>query len=644
VIKRKVFYNLFKLRKITTFIVIFLALFVPAISGEGAFLPQSICFYLPQILLFLALFVLSLKSEIFSSFLIYPLIALSFFPLLSILWSPDKYLSTNEALRIIACSSIFLLALSLNREETKKALFALALSSGFVALYGIAEYLRARFIMGDPSWRIFSTFINPNILAGFLATTIFPTLALFLLLEKGNLIIGFLLFSQLIALFLTGSRGGFIAFAGAFVFFLIVIIRLKTFPLFLKKAVPLLLLVFLLSYFGGFIKPLGRRVAGGGGVEEAQSGAFRTLLWKSAKEMIKAKPTGWGAGTFELVYPRYAIGGFSRTAHNSYLQFASEIGIQGLLALLCFLFLLVYHIHKRHSNLPKEKALLLGALLSGIFASSLHSLVDYEWQIIANTFTLFLLSGLACSLIELRGRKLEKGFAFFPLLLLIFSFDLALSNHYLETAKRSMRDDPWRAEECLKLSLRFAPFNGEARWYLGLMKVKKGEKEGIKLMKESLHYYPYPPNFYQLGKIFLSLGHKKEAERWFRKTLEVDPHSLPAYLALGQLLLGEGKSKEAEKIFLKILEIEKSPYEATKPIAFFKEPAYPIAKLELGKMMLRKNPKEARKLIGEAVKQFEQYISTYRQWKEVMERFTYVEEEEIEKCFSESKRLLKTLQ
>ena len=632
------------MRKIGVFILILLALFVPAISGGGMFIPKSIAFYLPQILLFLALFVSFLNGEIFSSFLLYPLIALSVFSLLSILWSPDKYLSANEALRIIACISVFPIALSLNREDTKKVLIALTLSTGFVALNGIAEYLRARFIMGDPTWRIFSTFINPNILAGFLATTIFPTLALFLLLEKGTLIIGFLLFSQLIALFLTGSRGGFIALAGAFVFFLIVVIRLKTFPLFLKKAVPLLLLVFLLSYFGEFIKPLGRRVAGGGGVEEAQSGAFRTLLWKSAKEMIKTKPIGWGAGTFELVYPRYAIGGFSRMAHNSYLQFASEIGIQGLLALLCFLFLLAYHIHKRHPNLPKEEALLLGALLSGIFASSLHSIVDYDWQIIANFFTLFLLSGLACALIELRGKKLDKCLAVFPLMFLVFALDLSISDSYLEIAKRSTKDDPWRAEECLKISLRFAPFNGEARWYLGLMKLKKGEKEGIELMKESLRYYPYPPNFYQLGKTFLSLGNKMEAERWFRKTLEVDPHSLPAYLALGRLLLGEGRINEAREIFLKILEIEKSPYEATKPIAFFKEPAYPIAKFELGKMILRKNPREAKRIIEEAVNQFEEYLSTYRQWREVMERFTYVEEKEMEKYLWESKRLLKMLQ
>jgi tetratricopeptide (TPR) repeat protein len=498
--------------------------------------------------------------------------------------------------------------------------------------------------MGDPTWRIFSTFINPNILAGFLATTILPTLALFLLLEKGDLILGFILFIQIVALLLTGSRGGFLALTGASVFFLIVIIRLKSIPLFLKKALPLLFIVFLLAYFGGFVKPLGRRVTAGGGVEEAQSGAFRSLLWKSAFEMVKAKPIGWGAGTFELVYPRYAIGGFSRAAHNSYLQFASEIGVQGLLALLCFLFLLTYHIHKRHHNLPEKEALLLGASLSGIFASSLHSLVDYDWQIIANFFTLFLLSGLACSQIQLRGRKLEKGFAIIPFVFLLFSLDLALSNYYLEVAKRSIKEDPWRAEECLRLSLRFAPFNGEARWYLGTMRVRKDVKEGVKLLRESLRLHPYPPNFYRLGKIYLSFGDKRKAEKWFEKTIEVDPHSLPAYVALGKLLFEEGKRKEAEAIFLKILEIEGSPYEATKPIAFFKEPAYPIAKLELGKLMLKEKPREARKLLWEAKRQFEEYLSTYRQWKEVMEKYTYVEEGEVEGYLLESKKLLKNLQ
>ncbi len=522
-------------------------------------------------------------------------------------------------------------------------LLSLVFSAGFIAFYGIVEYLRTWLVTGDPTWRIFSTFVNPNILAGFLATSIIPTFALFLLSQKGDVILGFLLFAQIIALFLTGSRGGFLALAGAFLFFLIVIARLKMLIPLLKKGIPLLLIAFVLAYFGGFIRPLGRRVAGGGTVEEVQSSAFRVLLWRSTYMMIRARPWGWGGGTFELVYPRYAVGGFSRTTHNSYLQFASEMGIQGLLALLIFLFLLAFHIHKRHSTLPPSNAFLLGSCLAGGLASALHSLVDYDWQITANFFALFLLGGVSASLLELKGRKLDKGVAVFPFVALLLSLDLAISDYYLQTAKRAIDEDPWRARECLKLSLRFVPFRGETKGYLGMLTLKNDQKRALALLKEAVRLRPYPPNLYQLGKVYLSLGEEKEAERWFRKTLEVDPHSLPALLALGKLLLGEKRTKEAEAIFRSILEIEKSSYELSKPIAFFKEPAYPIAKLELAKMMKEVNREETRKLLEEAERQCREYLSTYGQWREVMKRFTYVSEEEMRKHLEEIKELLRNL-
>lgn len=621
----------------------FLALFIPAISGGGAFLSSTYSLYLPITLILLVLLSFALREKLFSSFLYYPLLAFLVFSLLPITWSVDKDASLSEALRIIACVSAFPLAFSLEKEKVKWVLFSLALSGGFIAFYGIVEYLRTWLITGDPTWRIFSTFVNPNILAGFLATIIFPTFALFLISQRGDILLGFLLFAQIIALLLTGSRGGFLALAGASLFFLIVIMRLRMWMPLVRKGLPLLLFVFILAYFGGFAKPLGRRVAGGGTVEEAQSSAFRTLLWRSAGMMIKARPWGWGGGTFELVYPRYAIGGFSRTAHNSYLQFASELGIQGLLALLLFLTLLAFHIHKRHKSLPTNLAFILGSCLTGGLASVLHSLVDYDWQVMANFFALFLLGGLSASLIELRGKRLDKGVAFFPFVCLLLSLDLGISDYYLQVAKRVMKEDTWRAKECLKLSLRFLPIKGEAKWYLGMLTLREDPKGGLKLLKSAVRLHPYPPNFYQLGKIYLSLGDKKEAERWFRRTMEVDPHSLPARLALAKLLLKTKRKKEAEKMFLSILEIERSPYELSKPIAFFKEPAYPIAKLELAKMRRNSHPQEAKNLLMEAKRQFEEYLATYRQWKEVMERFTYVEEGEMEGYLGETERLIRAL-
>lgn len=619
----------------------FLALVIPIISGGGVFFPQTITLYIPQILVFLVLSYFAIKGELFFSFLYYPLLAFIFFSFLSIAWSVEKFASLAEAFRILACVSIFPLALSIEKEQVKWVLLSLVLSSGFIAFYGIVEYLRTLMIIGDPTWRIFATFVNPNILAGFLVALIPPTFALFLLSQKGEIVLGFILFAQMIALFLTGSRGGFLALIGASLFFIVVIVRMKMLKPFIRKGIPLLLIAATLAYFGGFVKPLGRRVAGGGTVEEVQSSAFRTLLWRSAETMIKAKPWGWGGGTFELVYPRYAIGGFSRTSHNSYLQFASEVGLQGLIALLVFLFLLAFHIHKLHQILPQNDAFILGSLLAGGLASALHSIVDYDWQITANFFTLFLLAGLSASLLDLKSKKLDKRTAVFPFLFLLFSLHLSISEHYLQVAKEVLREDPWRAKECLKLSLRFFPVRGEAKWYLGMLTFKNNEKEGLKLLKDAVRLRPYPPNFYQLGKLYLAKDDKREAEEWFRRTLEVDPHSLPALLALSKLYIEDKRTKKAEEILRKILEIEKSPFELSKPIAFFKEPAYPIAKVELAKMIMESNPQEARKLLEEAERQCEQYISTYRQWKEVMEQFTYVSEDEIRRYLDETRHLLK---
>ncbi|MGB9797715.1 MAG: hypothetical protein ACPLSK_03755, partial [bacterium] len=61
------------------------------------------------------------------------------------------------------------------------------------------------------------------------------------------------------------------------------------------------------------------------------------------------------------------------------------------------------------------------------------------------------------------------------------------------------------------------------------------------------------------------------------------------------------------------------------------------------KMILRENKKEAQKLLEEAERQFMEYLSTYRQWKEVIERFTYVSEQEIDGYLGETKNLLKEL-
>lgn len=627
---------------IAFYLAIFLTLVVPVLGGEGSIFNPLLYSFLVPFFVFSAFLLVSLRRLIPQSKLYIPLASFAFFSVLSFAWSIDRSASLFEIIRILASLSIFPVVLSVRGEKQRYILLALTLSSGFIALYGIGEYLKARFLMGDPTWRIFSTFVNPNILAGFLAGSILSTSSLLLVSSEGNLLMGFLVLAQLIALILTGSRGGMLALLGGAVFFLIVVIRTGYLGVFLKRLVPILAIAGLLFVVGGFLRPMERRVAER--ATETHSSAFRVLLWRSSIRMIQARPWGWGAGTFEYVYPRFALGGFSKNAHNSYLQFGCELGIQGVLSLLAFLFLLATYIHKRHPSFPPERSALAGACLAGIFASSLHSLIDYDWQVLANFSLLLLLSASAVSLLSHSEARLGRRLFLLPLFLLILCLWQGIGDYLVQTGKGLLGREPWRAKACLRIALYLHPWDGESMWYLGQALFASGKEEGLTYMRRSLSLHPYPPNFYKLGNIYLRLGKEKEAEYWYRKALEVDPHSLPSYIALGKLLLKAGRREEARVLFLKVLEIKESPYEKVKPVAFMKEPAYPIAELELAKMMLKEGKKEeALRLLEEAKREFEDYLAIWKEWREVMEPFTYVEAEEVRMHLQETKSLLRTL-
>ena len=54
---------------------------------------------------------------------------------------------------------------------------------------------------------------------------------------------------------------------------------------------------------------------------------FRTLTWQGTLDMAQKRPLlGWGAGTFETAFPPHQVAGFTRHAHNSYLQLFAEAG------------------------------------------------------------------------------------------------------------------------------------------------------------------------------------------------------------------------------------------------------------------------------------------------------------------------------
>ena len=196
-------------------------------------------------------------------------------------------------------------------------------------------------------------------------------------------------------IFLSGSRGGMIAFVLEVVLFPALTFRARRSP---RVALGSLAVCALILALLGFLGK-GRRywVASG-----TWSPAVRLKMTKDCLRMFSHRPVwGWGLGTFPTVYPSYRsfyTNLFINEAHNDYAQLLVETGLLGFGLMLWFL----AQVYRR--GLPTSRrweftwdgALSLAALL-GCTGILIHSFVDFNLQIPANAALFYVLCALAAS-------------------------------------------------------------------------------------------------------------------------------------------------------------------------------------------------------------------------------------------------------
>jgi putative inorganic carbon (HCO3(-)) transporter len=181
-------------------------------------------------------------------------------------------------------------------------------------------------LYGKVLTRIYSTFYNPNVFAGFLGVTISFSLSRFVYNSNDKLNIANIIISS-ICIILTYSRGGFIGLMSAVVILLII----KR-----DKRIALYLICMILLFFYANHTPDINRISM---ASKDSSRVFRVEVWKAAINMFFNNIiTGHGVGT-----TWYALSGFSDKlwsfifhAHNLYLQISAEMGIIGLAAFVYF--------------------------------------------------------------------------------------------------------------------------------------------------------------------------------------------------------------------------------------------------------------------------------------------------------------------
>ena len=342
--------------------------------------------------------------------------ALLGFLLLAVLatfFSVYKYASFLHLLQLADYLLVFWLARELLAGETwlRRGIWALVAGGAIAAVWGLREYVLTAIFLGDHSWRIFGPFYNPNCIAGYLLLML--PLAVGLGLSAGTREKGavppapaprrgkhkappppptageavpryeeiaalFATVTSALAFLLTGSKGAALGFLISAIVYAIIApstgsrsgrgLRLGTIAMIVAVAL-----------MAAALPPIRGRILAAFS-DQSNSSAFRWYTWLGTADLVRAKPLlGFGPGTFQYTYPQFARAGFTRMAHESYLQIAGEMGVPALLALLLGVAAVVRTLWRRVAQAEGRARTLLAAGLAATAGFAAHNLVDYTW-------------------------------------------------------------------------------------------------------------------------------------------------------------------------------------------------------------------------------------------------------------------------
>jgi len=341
--------------------------------------------------------------------------------------SLDAYATRQAALQTLAYLLFFCLTLLLVNDKPRIKLLAQAIILGgvFQAAYGSIMTLSGLeygfFIDKQNPGVATGTFINRNHLAGYLEMCLAAGVGLMLAELSSTSATGWrdsarrllrtllgnkarirlALVVMVTGLVLTRSRMGNTAFfaslTGVGCFYLLAVRKLsgRTIAFFASLLVIDLLVVG--NFFG--IEKVAERIQ-----QTSVEAEDRSDINRDSLTMLRDFPlTGTGAGSFYAVYPMYTsavvVTGFTRHAHDDYLQFACEFGL--VFATVLGVVVLASLWTAVRAQLKRRDQLMQGmgfAATMAIVALLIHSAVDFNLQIPANAamFVVMLALGWVC--------------------------------------------------------------------------------------------------------------------------------------------------------------------------------------------------------------------------------------------------------
>jgi O-antigen ligase len=525
---------------------------------------------------------------------------LLFWVLFSTVAAPYYHAAEGAALLCICYALLYWhLAFHPSFAGLRTALGAVRIQAAFQAALALAQ------AGGSGTLRPAGTFFNPNFLAGFIAAALLLALGAAIFpdpaagrpprgrraLQLAEVVL------LLAALFATGSRGGFLAFAaGCCVLLLSRSLRTAL----VAGAAGLAALLVLPN-------PLLERLRH---LPEGDPFAFSRLgIWKGAVTMMLDHPwLGIGLGQYEFFSPRYAFpveGHWARYArvaenpHSAYLQAGAELGLVGLALVLALLALLTIPAVRRLRAPADEARGQVATLLAVCTAIAVHAAVDFSLHTPPTALLLVLVAaglrvrgaGGAGRAVQFRVRPAYAAVSGLAALVLAAAAVRPVAGfwHFLGGigAPRNLLREKWSLTEApprevpvaesirlLDLAVRIDPANANYHRALGsrLFQVSlRGEARGGSL-RAALYHLNYAaelnPNQHQyevnLAEAMTSLARVdppgtrrlEEALGHFRRAAELAPFQPALQIEIGLLAERLGDAAAAEAAFRRAVALE----------------------------------------------------------------------------------------
>ena len=253
---------------------------------------------------------------------------------------------------------------------------------------------------------IYGPYVNHNHYAGLMEMlTPFPLVLAVTHFTSGNRKIAVAGVAALMAgtIFLSGSRGGMVAFVAQVVVLGVLMMRGRegSWKQPIMLGVFLAVVIVFLIWIGG--NELTQRLMSiHSEAREEITGGVRLTIDRDCLRMWMRRPLlGWGLGAFPIVYPEFRsfyTTFFVNQAHNDYLQLLVETGLVGFSIAVWFLVTVFRRAEAKLKDWTETAsgALTMAALL-GCLGILVHSLLDFNLQIPANAALFYVLCAIAAS-------------------------------------------------------------------------------------------------------------------------------------------------------------------------------------------------------------------------------------------------------